>query len=93
LPEAKLKAHLAKLRSGRYPHWKAVGSQSVQAIVERLYLGWSAFFQGDIKRPPTFRKRIKYRFIHAQAGRLQAARTRAHQDVLGRKSLMALFVV
>lgn len=69
LSEAKLKAHIAKLRNGRYPRWKAVGSQSVQAIVERLYLGWAAFFKGDIKRPPTFCKRLKYRsFTLKQAG-------------------------
>jgi putative transposase len=67
--EAKLKAHIAKLRNGRFPHWKAVGSQSVQAIVERLYLAWAAFFKGDIKRPPTFCKRCKYRsFTLKQAG-------------------------
>lgn len=48
---------------------KAVGSQSVQAIVERLYLAWAAFFKGDIKRPPTFCKRLKYRsFTLKQAG-------------------------
>jgi putative transposase len=69
LSEAKLKAHIAKLRNGRFPHWKAVGSQSVQAIVERLYLAWAAFFKGDIKRPPTFCKRRKYRsFTLKQAG-------------------------
>jgi putative transposase len=69
LPKAKLRSHIAKLRNGRYPHWKTVGSQSVQDIVERLYLGWSAFFKGDIKRPPTFCKRIKYRsFTLTQAG-------------------------
>ena len=61
LPKPKLQAHLAKLRNGRYTHWKTVGSQSVQAITDRLYLAWEAFFKGDIKRPPTFRKRIKYR--------------------------------
>jgi len=60
LPKARLQAHLAKLRNGKMPHWKAVGSQSVQAITDRLYLGWEAFFRGDIKRPPTFRKRRKY---------------------------------
>jgi putative transposase len=69
LPKARLQAHLAKLRNGRYPYWKAVGSQSVQAIVDRLYLGWAAFFNGGIKRPPTFRKRIRYRsFTLKQAG-------------------------
>jgi putative transposase len=49
LCEGKLKAHLAKLRNGRFSHWKAVGSQSVQAIVERLYLAWAAFFK-DIRQ-------------------------------------------
>jgi putative transposase len=69
LPKAQLQAHLAKLRNGRFLHWKAVDSQSVQAIVDRLYLAWAAFFKGDIKRPPTFRKKIKYRsFTLKQSG-------------------------
>jgi putative transposase len=69
LPKARLQAHLARLRNTRMPHWKAVGSQSVQAITDRLYLAWEAFFRGDIKRPPTFRKRHKYRsFTLKQAG-------------------------
>jgi hypothetical protein len=58
LPKAKLQAHLAKLRNATMSHWKVVGSQSVQAITDRLYLAWEAFFRGDIKRPPTFRKRF-----------------------------------
>jgi putative transposase len=69
LPKARLQAHLAKLRNGKRSHWKALGSQSVQAITDRLYLGWEAFFRGDIKRPPTFRKRRKYRsFTLKQCG-------------------------
>src|SRR4029077_7302531 len=57
------------LRNGKMPHWKALGSQSVQAITDRLYLGWEAFFAGDIKRPPTFRRRREYRsFTLKQAG-------------------------
>jgi putative transposase len=69
LPKAQLQAHLAKLRNCKFRYWRAVGSQSVQAIVDCLYLGWAAFFKGDIKRPPTFRKRIKYRsFTLKQAG-------------------------
>jgi putative transposase len=69
LPKAKLQAHLAKMRNGRRAHWKVVGSQSVQAITDRLYFGWEAFFRGDIKRPPTFRRRRKYRsFTLKQAG-------------------------
>ena len=69
LPKARLQAHLAKLRNGKMSHWQVVGSQSVQAITDRLYLGWEAFFRGDIRRPPTFRKRRKYRsFTLKQAG-------------------------
>ena len=69
LPESKLKSHLAKLRNTRKSHWKAVGSQSVQDIVERLYRGWEAFFKKDIKRPPTFRERRNYRsFTLKQVG-------------------------
>jgi hypothetical protein len=83
LTEGKLKAHLAKLRNQRFPHWKTVGSQSVQAIVERLYLGWEAFFKGDIKRPPTFCKRRKYRsFTLKQAGYKLAGHGRI--KILGR---------
>ena len=69
LPKARLQAHLAKLRRTRFPHWKAVGSQSVQDITDRLYRAWEAFFRGDIKRPPTFKPRRKYRsFTLKQAG-------------------------
>jgi putative transposase len=69
LPKARLQAHLAKLRNGKMSHWKALGSQSVQAITDRLYLAWEAFFRGDIRRPPTFQKRRKYRsFTLKQCG-------------------------
>jgi putative transposase len=69
LPKAKLQAHLARLRKGRMAHWRAVGSQSVQAITDRLYLAWEAYFKGDVKRPPTFRKKRKYvSFTLKQAG-------------------------
>jgi putative transposase len=69
LPKARLQMHLAKLRNGSHPDWKAAGSQSIQAITDRLYLGWEAFFNGDPKWPPTFRKPKKYRsFTLKQCG-------------------------
>ena len=69
LPKARLQVHLARLRNGKMPHWKAVGSQSVQAISDRLYLGWEAFIKGVIKTPPTFRSARKHRsFRLKQAG-------------------------
>jgi putative transposase len=83
LPKAKLQSHLAKLRNRRFPHWKAVGSQSVQGITDRLYLGWEAFFKGDSKRPPTFCKRRKYRsFTLKQTGYQLLGRGRI--KILGR---------
>ena len=48
------------------PHgknWLALNSQTLQQICDRLYLGWQAFFDGHAKRPPTFKKRRKYRSI------------------------------
>jgi putative transposase len=63
LPKAKLQSHLAKLRQTRRREWLALNSQTLQQIVDRLYLGWQAFFEGKAKRPPTFKKRRKYRSI------------------------------
>lgn len=60
LPKSKLQAHLAKLRRTRFLRWKVVDAQSAQAITDRLYKAWEAFFKKDTKRPPTFKKRRKY---------------------------------
>jgi putative transposase len=63
LPKAKLQSHLAKLRQTTRRKWLALNSQTLQQIADRLYLGWTAFFEGNAKRPPTFKKRRKYRSI------------------------------
>lgn len=69
LAKARLQAHLARLRNTRKSAWQIADSQSVQGITDRLYFAWEAFFRGDIKRPPTFRNRRKYRsFTLKQAG-------------------------
>lgn len=79
LPRARMQAHLAKLRRTRRPAWRAVGSQAVQELVERLYAGWELFFRAAkeakaagrkcAKRPPGFRARRKYAsFTLKQAG-------------------------
>jgi len=69
LPANLLQKHLARHRNGRFPHWQNVGSQSVQAVVDRLYRGWQAWFRHETKRPPTFRSRKKYKsFTLKQAG-------------------------
>src|SRR5271165_3356584 len=59
----KLQSHLAGLRQTTRQEWLALNSQTLQQICDRLYLGWQAFFDGHAKRPPTFKKRRKYRSI------------------------------
>jgi putative transposase len=95
LKQNALQQHLAKLRGTRFKHWQLVGSQAVQAITDRLYRGWNAFFKGEIKRPPTFRARRKYKsFTLKQCGwkvvgpgrlRIQGRNYRFHQsrEILG----------
>lgn len=59
----------------RYSHWKELGSQAAQDIVQRIEKGYKLFFQnlkkksGRKVRPPSFCKRAKYRsFTLKQAG-------------------------
>jgi putative transposase len=65
----RLKAHTAKLRNGqRFGWWKALGSQAVQDVLERLDRAWQRFFNKQ-GRPPKFRKVKKFRsFTLKQAG-------------------------
>jgi putative transposase len=63
----------------RYAHWKGLGSQAVQDVVQRIEKGYKLFFAsmkerktgkpGRKVRPPSFRKRVKYQsFTLKQAG-------------------------
>lgn len=69
-----LMSHLAKLRNcPRYAYWKAVGSQVVQDICQRIHRAYTLFFN-NLKRgvktaPPGFKKVKKYSsFTLKQAG-------------------------
>lgn len=72
----RMKTHLTKLkRMPKYRHWKKLGSQAAQDVVERLDRSYHAFFEwcktrsGSRKSPPKFRKKWKYRsFTLKQAG-------------------------
>lgn len=69
LKQGQLQRHLAKLRRTRFKHWQLVDSQAVQAVTDRLYRAWDAFFKEEIKRPPTFKKKRKYKsFTLKQSG-------------------------
>ncbi|MEM9950434.1 MAG: transposase [Chloroflexota bacterium] len=65
-----LQKHIAKLRMriAKYAHWKKLGSQAVQDIIERLDKSYQMFFKKQGGRP-SFSKVKKYRsFTLKQAG-------------------------
>lgn len=72
----RLKVFLTKLkRREKYAHWKLLGSQAIQDIVERIARSYDAFFahvkegRSGRKAPPKFRKRTRYQsFTLKQAG-------------------------
>ena len=67
----RLKSHIAYLRmhTQRYAWWKGVGSQSVQAVIERLDAAYQRFFERLAKHPPKYKKvRERKSFTLKQAG-------------------------
>jgi putative transposase len=60
----RLKRHVTRLKTWqRFAHWKQLDAQAIQHIVWRIDQGYQKFFRKENKRPPTFRKRVKYRSI------------------------------
>jgi putative transposase len=60
----RLKRHVTKLKSmARFAHWKQLDAQAIQHIVWRIDQGYQKFFRRENRRPPTFRKRFRYRSI------------------------------
>jgi putative transposase len=58
----KLQSHTTKLKKRiSYSHWNNLGSQAVQEITERIDKGYKKFFRHENKRPPTFKKKCKYK--------------------------------
>lgn len=76
LNQFRLMKQITKLKKlQRYSHWKKLGSQAAQDIVQRIEKGYKAFFKSLRDRssrkvaPPSFRKRLKYQsFTLKQAG-------------------------
>ena len=57
-----LQKHITKLKKiSRYNYWNELGSQAIQEITERIDKGYKKFFRHENKRPPTFRKKSKYK--------------------------------
>ncbi|MDX2163322.1 MAG: transposase [bacterium] len=71
IPLARMKAHIARLRmrTQRYAFWKAVGSQAVQDVLERLDTAYQRFFKRLATRPPRYKPvRKRMSFTLKQAG-------------------------
>lgn len=76
LSEEKLKMYIAKIKRRRkWAHWRNLGSQAVQDVVERVYRAYKAYFDNKKKEhpvkksPPKFKKREMYKsFTLKQAG-------------------------
>ncbi len=71
VPLGVLKSHIARLRRQtlRYAFWTALGSQTVQDVLERLDDGYHRFFKRLAKRPPKYKKmRQRKSFTLKQAG-------------------------
>ena len=71
----RLKTHIAKVKRTIHPEWKALGSQAIQDVVERVDRSYKAFFnhlkqkRHGRKSPPSFKKRSRYfSFTLKQAG-------------------------
>jgi putative transposase len=66
----RLQKHITKLKKlEKYSFWNQVGSQAIQNITQRIDFGYKKFFKKDNKRPPTFRKSVRYKsFTLKQAG-------------------------
>jgi putative transposase len=60
----RLRRHVTKLKGmARFAHWKQLDAQAIQHIVWRIDQGYQKFFRQENRRPPTFRKRSRYRSI------------------------------
>ena len=71
----RLQAFVAKLKKrAKFQHWKELGSQAIQDVIERLDKGYQLFFSERAKgnkkiRPPKFKKSRDYRsFTLKQSG-------------------------
>ena len=46
---------ISKIKKRNHPHWRVLGSQAIQNVVERIYFGYQKFFRKENKRPPKFK--------------------------------------
>ena len=82
----RLMKHITKVKKTLHPEWKALGSQAVQDVVQRVDRSYKAFFdhmkqkRHGRKSPPSFKKRSRYSsFTLKQAGYAFYNSNRAHR--------------
>lgn len=67
LKKYQLQKHITKLKKREeYAHWAKVPSQSIQDITDRIERSYQLFFKHSKKnkvKPPSFKKRVKYKSI------------------------------
>ena len=67
LNKYQLQKHITKLkRREEYAHWTCVPSQAIQDITDRIERAYQLFFKHSKKgkiKPPSFKKRVKYKSI------------------------------
>ncbi len=67
LNKNKLQKHITKLKKrSQYAHWNGVPSQAIQDITDRIERAYQLFFKSPKKgkvRPPSFKKRERYKSI------------------------------
>jgi transposase, IS605 OrfB family, central region len=79
LPATRLMKHITRVKKReKYAHWKMLGSQAIQDVVQRVDRSYQAFFahhkkkhvgKKERKSPPKFRRRKRYNsFTLKQAG-------------------------
>lgn len=63
ITSGQMKSHIKhlRMRTQRFGRWKALGSQSVQEVIERLDNAYLQFFAKKRKRPPKFKKVRNYK--------------------------------
>lgn len=62
IPISDIKSHIAKIRK-RNIEWKALNSQSVQEVIERVDIAYQRFFKKLAKRSPRYKKEIEFKSI------------------------------
>ena len=63
ISQARMQAHIAKMKHRCYPKWNDLNAQCSQQILDRIYEGYKKFFNKTAKHPPKFKNWRRYSSI------------------------------